>query len=86
MFAITGITGQVGGEVASNLLAARQTVRGLVRDLGKGKAWAGRGCELAVTDINDAAALATAFQGVEGVFILVPPNFDPSPDFREAKK
>jgi NAD(P)H dehydrogenase (quinone) len=86
MFAITGITGQVGGEVASNLLAARQTVRGVVRDVGKGKAWAERGCELVAADINDAAALTSAFEGVDGVFILVPPNFDPSPDFQEARK
>ena len=86
MFAITGITGQVGGEVASNLLAARQTVRGVLRDVGKGKAWAERGCELVAADINDATALTTAFEGVDGVFILVPPNFDPSPDFQEARK
>jgi uncharacterized protein YbjT (DUF2867 family) len=86
MFAITGITGQVGGEVARNLLAARQTVRGVVRDVGKCKAWAERGCELVAADINDAAALTTAFEGVDGVFVLVPPNFDPSPDFQEARK
>ena len=37
MFAITGITGQVRGEVARNLLAARHSVRAVVRDVGKGK-------------------------------------------------
>jgi hypothetical protein len=46
MFATTGITGQVGGEVARNLLSAHQTLRGVVRDVGKGKAWAGLGCQL----------------------------------------
>jgi uncharacterized protein YbjT (DUF2867 family) len=85
MFAITGITGQVGGEVARNLLAGRQTVRGVVRDVSKAKAWAERGCELVAADINDAAALSAAFEGVDGVFVLVPPNFDPSPDFQEAR-
>jgi uncharacterized protein YbjT (DUF2867 family) len=85
MFAITGITGQVGGEVASNLLAARQTVRGVVRDVSKCKAWEERGCELVSADINDAAALTAAFKGVDGAFVLVPPNFDPSPDFSEAR-
>jgi uncharacterized protein YbjT (DUF2867 family) len=84
MFAITGITGNVGGELACTLLAAKQPVRAVVRDLGKGAAWAERGCDLAHADIGDAAALAAAFQGVEGVFILVPPNFDPAPDFPEA--
>jgi NAD(P)H dehydrogenase (quinone) len=86
MFAITGITGQVGGEVARHLLADCQTVRGVVRDVAKCKAWAERGCELVAADINDAAALTTAFEGVDGVFVLVPPNFDPSPDFQEARK
>ena len=86
MFAVTGITGQVGAEVARNLLAARQTVRGVPRDLGKGQAWAQRGCQLVPADINDAAALTTAFKGVDAVFVLVPPNFDPSPDFQEARK
>jgi uncharacterized protein YbjT (DUF2867 family) len=85
MFAITGITGQVGGEVACNLLAARHSVRAVVRDIGKGKAWAERGCDLVTADINDLAALTVAFKGVDGVFVLVPPNFDPSPDFREAR-
>src|ERR1700683_2473964 len=85
MFAITGITGNVGGELALTLLAAKQPVRAVVRDLGKGSAWAKRGCDLARADIGDAAALAAAFQGVEGVFVLVPPNFDPTPGFPEAQ-
>jgi uncharacterized protein YbjT (DUF2867 family) len=71
--------------VARNLLAAGQPVRAVVRDLPKGEAWAKRGCGLAGADINDAAALTAAFKGSEGVFVLVPPNFDPSPDFREAQ-
>lgn len=85
MFAITGITGQVGGEVARNLLAAHQTVRAVARDVSKCGAWAERGCQLASADINDAASLTAAFKGVDGAFILVPPNFDPSPDFSEAR-
>jgi NAD(P)H dehydrogenase (quinone) len=85
VFAVTGITGNVGGEVARNLLAAGQPVRGVVRDIGKGETWAKRDCELVEADINNVAALTSAFKGVDGVFVLVPPNFDPSPDFREAQ-
>jgi NAD(P)H dehydrogenase (quinone) len=85
MFAITGITGNVGGEVARNLLAAKQPVRGVARDVGKCAAWAKQGCEIVGADINDVAALTSAFKATEGVFVLVPPNFDPSPDFREAR-
>lgn len=85
MFAITGITGNVGGEVARNLLAAGLPVRGVVRDARKGEAWAQRGCEVVLADIGDRAALAAAFKGMEGVFILVPPSFDPAPGFPEAQ-
>ena len=85
MFAITGITGNVGGEVARNLLAAGLPVRGVVRETRKGEAWAKRGCDLVEADITDASALTAAFKGADGVFVLAPPNFDPSPDFREAR-
>src|ERR1700681_3168984 len=85
MFAITGITGNVGGEVARNLLAGNHPVRAVVRDLRKGEAWAQLGCDLVRADINDAGALTSAFKGAESVFVLVPPNFDPSPDFHEAR-
>jgi|SRR5277367_172464 len=84
MFAITGITGNVGGVVARRLLDAKKSVRAVVRDAGKGGTWSGCGCEVAQADINDSAALAAAFEGAEGVFILVPPNFDPLPEFPEA--
>jgi uncharacterized protein YbjT (DUF2867 family) len=56
-----------------------------MRDVRKGELWGQRGCELAGADINDVAALTAAFSGAEGVFVLVPPNFDPSPDFPEAR-
>jgi uncharacterized protein YbjT (DUF2867 family) len=85
MFAITGITGKVGGEVARNLLAGNHPVRAVVRDLRKGEAWAQLGCDLVRADINDVGALTSAFKGAESVFVLVPPNFDPSPDFCEAR-
>ena len=83
MFAIMGITGNVGGEVARKLLAAKLPVRGVTRDAGKCAAWAQRGCEIVAADINDAATLTGAFRGAEGVFVLVPPNFDPSPDLEK---
>ena len=85
MYAIMGVTGQIGGVVASTLLAARLPVRAVVRDASKGRAWADRGCELALANIEDAASLTAAFRAAEGVFVLAPPNFDPSPDFPEAR-
>jgi uncharacterized protein YbjT (DUF2867 family) len=86
MFAITGITGQVGGVVARLLLASGHDVRAVVRDAAKGEACAKEGCEVAVADVNDQHALQHAFEGTEGVFVLLPPTFDPTQGFPEARK
>ena len=85
MFAVTGITGQVGGVVARLLLAAGLEVRAVVRDAAKGEVWAKQGCEVALADVNDLQALQHAFEGTEGVFVLLPPTFDPTPGFPEAR-
>jgi len=63
MFAITGITGNVGGNVARNLLAAGRPVRAVMRDVRKGDGWAERGCELATADILDVSALGVRVRG-----------------------
>ncbi|HSY87782.1 MAG TPA: NmrA family NAD(P)-binding protein [Verrucomicrobiae bacterium] len=86
MYAITGITGQVGSAVARSLLAAKRPVRGVLRDARKAEAWSALGCEIALAAIDDAAALATAFRGVEGVFVLLPSSFDPAPGFPEVRR
>jgi len=85
MYAITGITGQIGGVIGRILLDARQPVRAVLRSGSKGKAWTERGCEVALATIENAASLAAAFRGAEAVFVLVPPNFDPQPGFPEAR-
>lgn len=86
MYAITGITGQVGGVVAKTLLAQGKTVRAVVRSAENGAPWAAQGCEVALAEMHDQTALAHAFEGAEGVFVLLPPVFDPSPDFAESRR
>lgn len=81
MYAITGITGKVGGSVAHALLNAGQSVRAVVRDQEKGKVWAALGCEIAIAKIEDAEALTRAFGDAEGVFLMTPPDYDPAPGF-----
>jgi uncharacterized protein YbjT (DUF2867 family) len=85
MYAITGITGKVGGEVAGALLKAGLALRAVVRDPRKGAVWADLGCDVAVCDMGDVAALTAAFSGASGVFVLLPPVFDPAPDFPETR-
>ena len=84
MFAVTGITGKVGAAVARSLLSDDQSVRAVVRDRSKGAAWAQLGCDIAVADMSDTAALTAAFEGTAGVFAMLPPVFDPAPGFPEA--
>lgn len=85
MYAITGISGKVGGELARTLLAAGQPVRAIVRDATKGEEWAALDCQVAVARMEDAAALTAAFTGATAVFILPPPVFDPEPGYPEAQ-
>jgi NAD(P)H dehydrogenase (quinone) len=84
MFAITGITGKVGAAVARSLLSADQPVRAVIRDRSKSAPWARLGCDIAIADLEDTGALTTAFEGMAGVFAMLPPVFDPAPGFPEA--
>ncbi|GKQ51120.1 NmrA family NAD(P)-binding protein [Bradyrhizobium sp. Ce-3] len=85
MYAIMGATGKVGGAAARALLARGEPLRVVVRDAAKGKPWQERGCEIAIADLDDAAGLARAFGGCAAAFVMLPSNFDPSPDFHETK-
>ena len=78
MYALTGITGQVGGVAGRTLLNAGLSVRAVVRNAAKGVAWKERGCEIALADMKDAKALTAAFTGVSGAVVLIPSNFDPT--------
>jgi uncharacterized protein YbjT (DUF2867 family) len=86
MFAITGITGQVGGQVAQGLIASGCKVRAVLRDAAKAQTWAARGCDIALAAMDDVPALTAAFTGVEAAFVLLPPTFDPSPGFGETRR
>jgi uncharacterized protein YbjT (DUF2867 family) len=86
MYAISGITGKVGGALARTLLADSQPVRAIVRDERKGMLWSALGCEVAVAEMENPEELTAAFTGADGVFILPPSEFDPLPGYPEARK
>jgi uncharacterized protein YbjT (DUF2867 family) len=48
MYAITAITGRVGGALADTLLNAGHRVRAIVRSEEKGAPWAARECDVAI--------------------------------------
>ncbi|CAM4159985.1 NmrA family NAD(P)-binding protein [Bordetella muralis] len=85
MFLVMGITGKVGGAAATHLLTQGKKVRALVRDRSKASSWVEQGVELVDGDWNDAASVERALKDVEGAFVMLPPIWAPSPDFREAK-
>ena len=82
MFAVMGITGNVGGAIANTLLKHGKQVRGIVRDEAKAQAWKDKGVELVVANYDD--SLIAAFAGVEGVFAMIPPNLIPEPGFPDS--
>jgi NAD(P)H dehydrogenase (quinone) len=84
MYAITGVTGQVGGAAARALLDAGHAVRAVLRDESKAEQWTRRGAEVAIASFEDADALTTAFRGAAGVFVMVAPNFAPQPGYPNA--
>src|ERR1700728_4584208 len=86
MYAITGISGKVGGEIARHLISQGESVRAVLRNRAKAADWAAAGCDIAIADMANAEQLAMAFSGVEGVFILPPSEFDPTPGYPEAKR
>lgn len=75
MYAIAGVTGHTGAATADALLARGRKVRAVVRSTEKGEPWRRKGCEVAVADLGDPAALSKALEGAEGAFLLSPPNF-----------
>jgi uncharacterized protein YbjT (DUF2867 family) len=86
MYAVTGITGKVGGALARALLAKGQRVLAVLRNPSKADAWAAHGCEIALAGMEEKDELTAAFEGAEGVFILPPSEFDPAPGYPEARR
>ncbi len=70
LIAVTGATGQQGGQTAWRLLAQGWKVRALTRDVDKpaAQALAAAGAEIVPGDMDDRAQLDAAFKGAYGVF------------------
>ncbi len=80
MYAVVGSTGQVGGATVRALRAKGKEVRALVRDNAKAPQVEALGAEPFLASVEDGARLERAFEGAEGVFIMVPPLYkSPNP-------
>jgi uncharacterized protein YbjT (DUF2867 family) len=74
MIVILGATGKVGGTAASELVRRGRKVRAVVRSPAKGAGLSLMGCDVAIADLHDGAALAAAFRGAEAVLAICPPR------------
>jgi uncharacterized protein YbjT (DUF2867 family) len=75
-YAIMGATGHIGHALSEKLLEKGHAVRVLGRDAKKLSALKAKGAETLSPAFDDAKGLATAFQGADGVFVMIPPNYD----------
>lgn len=81
MFAITGASGNTGGVVAETLLSKGAKVRVIGRNAGHLSELVAKGAEAFVADATNADAMAKAFDGASGVYVMVPPS-PANPDVR----
>jgi len=82
---VTGATGNVGGEIARRLLARKERVRVVGRDIARLEPFADGGAEIAAGSLEDAAFLRRAFRGAGAVFAMIPPNLA-APNVREHQR
>lgn len=86
MLTIFGATGNTGKVVAETLLAQGKKVRVAVRDTAKVAGLVARGAEAVTVDVLDAASVASALAGADGVYVLCPPDLTTSDIFARNKR
>jgi uncharacterized protein YbjT (DUF2867 family) len=74
MYVITGATGHTGTIAAQSLLSRGHVVRVVGRSADRLRHLTSAGAEAFVGDLTDAEKLTQAFQGAQGVYVLVPPH------------
>lgn len=74
-FAVMGATGHIGKVVAERLLRAGYQVRVMGRSADRLKGLVGQGALSHAGAFDDADVLTRAFRGVDGVFVMIPPDY-----------
>ena len=72
MIAITGATGNTARPAAQALLDEGEKIRVSGRDAQKLEPFVARGAEPFVGDVQDAEAMARAFEGADAVYLVIP--------------
>jgi uncharacterized protein YbjT (DUF2867 family) len=76
MNAVVGATGNTGRVVAEELLAGGRQVRAIGRSAERLAPLVDLGADAFVGDVSDSEVVATACDGVGGVYCMIPPRFD----------
>lgn len=75
-YAIMGATGQIGRVLTGELLRLGHKVKAIGRNPEKLAVLQNEGAEVIECEADDAEGLIQAFEGVNGVFAMIPPNFE----------
>ena len=76
MILVIGATGNIGSEVARQLVAKGVGVRALVRDRAKAEALLGTKVQLVAGDLSRPETVAAAMAGVDKLFLVTPFHLD----------
>jgi uncharacterized protein YbjT (DUF2867 family) len=73
MYVISGASGHTGSIIADFLLSRGEKVRVLGRDPARLERFVRQGAEAFTANVNDAAALTSAFTGAHAAYLMLPP-------------
>ena len=79
MYVVFGAGGRAGGETARSLLARGAEVRVVLRRADQADTWLAKGADVALADMTDPDAVATALRGASAAFLLNPPPVSGDP-------
>jgi uncharacterized protein YbjT (DUF2867 family) len=74
-FTVVGATGNIGHVLSETLLSRGHQVRAIGRDAKKLGALSSKGAKTVNAAVDDAKALAEAFRGADGAFLMIPPSY-----------
>jgi uncharacterized protein YbjT (DUF2867 family) len=86
LYALTGITGNVGRQAAASLIEKGHRIRAVVRTEENARHWQARGADAVIARLDDADALTAAFTGVDGAYVMTPTWFDAEDMFAENER
>lgn len=84
LYAVAGVSGRTGATVAQTLLNKGNRVRVIVRNKIKGDVWSKLGAEVMVADMDDVHSLTEALSGVQGAYMISPPQYASNDLFLQA--